>query len=573
MSDAHDRCWEFGRQWASLLRAGLVTKGGCPILPSACRFVIAPLLQLVDGLSALAACARRHALGTFLSLPAITDPLGAEPAVDAQDATSSVAPVGGRQSRSLLSAAVYSAGFALQRAIGLFMLPLYTRVISPSEYGALGILLSINVVAGILFSAGLETSIVRNYFQLASDPERRQEYLDSVWRFLVAFPLITSLLLSAAVWPVLGGSHHVGELDVLLMLLAAALNTAGLTLPLAVLRARQDLRGYLSMTAVTALGTPALTVIFVVLLHQGIRGWFLSSAIVSIAALAIAAIVVPWRPHARFSWPVVSAALLFSLPLIPHFVSSWALQLADRLVIAGIVSATQLGIYSLASNLASPILMLVIALNQGFIPTYAKAGAQAGHERELSNVVVLQLAGVVGLTICGALFGPIAVDVLAAPDFHSAAPLVPWIVLGYGFLGIYFVPMNGATLGAGRRHFAWVASASSATTNIALLLLFVPRYGIYAAAVASAVGYFVLLVSMAVWAHARHNPVHYDWMRIGPVIVLGLFAYLGAELTAPQPPVAEIVVEMGWIASFAAAVAALMFRSQLASRFRAATGS
>jgi O-antigen/teichoic acid export membrane protein len=503
---------------------------------------------------------------------ATTDPEGAESAVDLSNATKETAtsrPI----SRSLTSAAVYSVGFAVQRAIGLVMLPLYTRAISPSQYGALGILLSLYIVVGILFSAGLETSIIRNHFQLAGKPERRQQYLDSVWRFLVLYPLIAGLLLAAAVWPFLGTSRSIDGLDVLLMLLAAAFNTAATTLPLAVLRARQDMRGYLWMTAVTALGTPTLTIMFVVLFHQGIRGWFLAAVIINFAAFVAATVIVPWRPRADVNWRVVSAALLFSLPLIPHFISSWALQLADRLVIAGIVSATQLGIYSLASNLASPMLMLVMALNQGFIPTYAKAGAQTGHERELSNMVTLQIAAVIGLTLCGAMLGPPMVEILTAPDYHSAAPLVPWIVLGYGFLGIYFVPMNGATLGAGRRNFAWVASASSAATNIALLLLFVPRYGVYAAAVASAIGYFVLLVLMVVWAHARHNPVRYDWMRIGPVVALGLLAYAGAALTAPRVPAEAIAVEIGWILGFAAAIATLMFRSQLAVRLRSAVGA
>jgi O-antigen/teichoic acid export membrane protein len=452
------------------------------------------------------------------------------------------------------------------------MLPLYTRAISPSQYGALGILLSLYIVVGVLFSAGLETSIVRNYFQLAAEPERRQEYIDSVWRFLVVYPLIASLLLAAVVWPFLGSSHSISDLDFLLMLLASALNTAGSTLPLAVLRARQDLRGYLWMTAVTAFGTPMLTVVFVVLLHQGIRGWFLAAAIVNLAAFAAAMIIVPWRPHAHFNRRVVGAALLFSLPLIPHFISSWALQLADRLVIAGIVSSAQLGIYSLASNLASPILMLVMALNQGFIPTYAKAGAQAGHERELSSVVALQITAVIGLTLAGATLGASAVLILTPPDYHSAAPLVPWIVLGYGFLGIYFVPMNGATLGAGRRNFAWVASASSAATNIALLLFFVPRDGIYAAAVASAIGYFVLLVLMAAWAHARHNPVRYDWIRIGQAVTLGMVAYVGATLTAPRAPIEAVLVQMIWLLGFAASVAILTFHSQLAQKLHMATG-
>jgi O-antigen/teichoic acid export membrane protein len=453
------------------------------------------------------------------------------------------------------------------------MLPFYTRAISPSQYGALGILLSLYTAVGVIFSVGLEPWIVRNYFQLAAEPERRQEQIDSIWRFLVVYPLVASTTLAAIAWPLLGSSGSISGLDFSLMLFASAFNITATILPLAVLRARQDLRGYLWITAVSAVGTPAVTAIFVVVLHQGVRGWFLALVIVNFAALVTAMLVLPWRPHGNFNWRIVRVAVLFSIPLIPHFISSWALQLADRLVIAGIVSSAKLGIYSLASNLASPILMLVQALNQGFIPTYAKAGAERGHEKDLYNLVALQITAVIGLTLAGAMLGMSAVSLLTPHSYHGAAPLVPWIVLGYGFVGVYYVPMNGATVGSGRRNFAWVASASSAATNIALLLLLVPKYGVYSAAVASAIGYLVLLVLMAIWAHARHNPVKYDWAQICPAIVLAIAAYAGASVTVPHAPIAAIGVQVAWLIAFAAAVTALRFRSRLVLRLRSAVDS
>lgn len=501
-------------------------------------------------------------------MSATTEP----PGDDLLLATEEGRPAEGGVSRSLLSSVVYAFGFGVQRAINVLLLPVYTSVISPSEFGALGVLLSAYVAVGVLFAVGLDASIVRNYFQLASEPERRQEFLDSVWRFLVVYPLTASLALAAVAWPFVGSAQYGGQLEVLLMMLSAALNAAATVLPLSVLRARQDLRGYLWITLVTAVVTPALTVIFVAFLDQGVRGWFLAALIANVATFATAVVVVPWHPRARINWRVVRLALLFSLPLVPHFFSHWALQLADRWVIAGMVSPAELGAYTIAGILATPMMMLMIALNQGFSPTYAGAGAGRHSATELSNVVALQLTVVVGLTLAGAMLGPPLVEILTTSDYHGAAPLVPWIVLGYGFLGVYFVPMNGATLGAGRSTFAWVATALSAATNIALLFLLVPRYGVYWTAVASAIGYLVLLVLTAIWAHARPNPVSYDWLRIGQAVAAGLLAYLGATLSSPDSPALAVIVQTGWLLAFCGAVAALGFRSQLAARFRSVAG-
>jgi O-antigen/teichoic acid export membrane protein len=111
--------------------------------------------------------------------------------------------------------------------------------------------------------------------------------------------------------------------------------------------------------------------------------------------------------------------------------------------------------------------------------------------------------------------------------------LVPWLMLGYGFYGLYCIPMNGATLGAGRSRFAWLATATSAATNIILLYIFVPRYGIRAAAIASAVGYLVLLITIAIYAAGRGNPVRYSWSRIVPIVTsAGLLYFISTALVS-----------------------------------------
>ena len=316
------------------------------------------------------------------------------------------------------------------------------------------------------------------------------------------------------------------------------------------------------VTGVTAILTPALTALFVVALDQGIRGWFLASLITGIATFGVTMRVVPWHFGGGFRWPVIRTALLFSFPLVPHFLSHWALQLADRLVIAGMVSGADLGRYTLASILAGSVMMLMIALNQGFAPSYARAGATGGHAEALQRVVVVQITAVVAIALAGALIGPVLVEGLTPADYHGASDLVPWLMLGYGFLGLYFIPMNGATLAVGRTSYAWVATAVSAALNIGLLYLLVPDHGVQAAAVASAAGYLALLVLIAAWAHAGPNPVRYDWRRIVPAIAAAGLAYAGAQITAPDSLSGEVAVDLAWLLAFAGAVVALVFRAE-----------
>jgi O-antigen/teichoic acid export membrane protein len=322
------------------------------------------------------------------------------------------------------------------------------------------------------------------------------------------------------------------------------------------------------MTAVTGFGTPGLTVLFVVGLDSGILGWFIASTIANAAAFIVALRLIPWNRHARINRTLVKGAILFALPLLPHLLSHIALQLADRGVIATMVNSADLGTYTLAANFGLPLMMLVIAVYQGFSPIYARAGADTRLGGELSHIVVAQIGAVVGLTLAGVLLAPPAIRALTPPEYHGAASIVGWILLGYGFLGVYFVPMAGASLGAGRTQFVWIASGHSAGLNIALLLAFVPSHGIRAAAIASAIGYVALLVLTSTWAHLGANPVTYRWRPIAVILATGVLIWLGARATETSDNAATIGIDVAWLVLFAVVTGLLVFRTQIRGQIR-----
>ena len=95
-------------------------------------------------------------------------------------------------------------------------------------------------------------------------------------------------------------------------------------------------------------------------------------------------------------------------------------------------------------------------------------------------MITHQVTLTTGIALTGALLRRTVVTILAAPSYQGAAPLIPWIALAQGLTGLYLIPMNGATMGAGKTGFVWVVSGFAAATNVVLLLLVVPSHGILA---------------------------------------------------------------------------------------------
>jgi O-antigen/teichoic acid export membrane protein len=449
--------------------------------------------------------------------------------------------------------------------VSFLLLPLFTHVLSPSNYGQLSVALSIGSVASIVFALGLDVIVFRNLYQLAGDPVARQRFIGSAWTFLLIMPMAMAILLATGFAPLLSNSHVLSASRFALTLLGAAFFVSATNVPLALLRAEERLRDYLLVTGLFTLGSTLLTVAFVVFAHGGVVGWLLAILVANVLTLLLSMRLIPYRRPKPFDRMMIKRALKMSLPILPHYTAMWSLQLVDRLLVAGLLSTSSAGLYGLASNLALPMLGMSMGFSQGFMPSYARAGVRGNRLDSLSRVMAMQVGIVAILCVTCALLGPSAVHLLTNARYVRAAPLVPWIVLGYGFLGLYGVPMNGITLTHGRTRGVAVVSGLGAGTNIGLIVLLGPRYGLEAVAIASAIGYFVLLVGIIAFAKLRDATLDYPWNRIVTILGVAATGYAAGVLTVGDRDVLDFALRSCWAVVTSGCIAVIIFYPQLPS--------
>ena len=193
---------------------------------------------------------------------------------------------------------MFGVGSGLQRGVAFLLLPVYTRALTPAEYGTLSVLLAVTSAAAIVFAFGLDMGLFRSFFLHAED--RRRVFVGSVWRLLVVAPVLAAFVCAAIAAPFVHGIPRVTPLDVFLALLAGALYVGASAVPLVVLRVQRRLRDFLLLSLVDAIATPVLTLIFVVGLHEGILGWLIASAASNVILLVAAFRIVPWERGVPF---------------------------------------------------------------------------------------------------------------------------------------------------------------------------------------------------------------------------------------------------------------------------------
>lgn len=445
------------------------------------------------------------------------------------------------------NSAVYAGAAVFQRGIIFLLLPVYTRVLAPAEYGRLSVLLAIAAAAVILLSCGMDTAFFRTYFALQSDPERQRRFVTTAWTFLLVVPPALAGLLVLIAYPFLAGSAVVPPAQLGLALAGAALLVSGTVVPLAQLRAEERLRDYLVLAAVTAGTTAAFTLVAVVGLDGGVVGWLVAVLVANAVSLAAAVRLLPFRRHAGVDRRMLSGALALGLPLIPHMLSHWGLGISNRVVLAGMVSTSKVGIYALAANIALPVAIVMQGMAQGFMPSFARAATSSAALAGLRRVIGVQFLLVLAITTSGALLGPIAVHHLASPAYAAAAELVPWLALGYGLLGLYFIPMNAVALTAGRTRRVWIITVGAAATNLVCLLTLVPVLGLLGAALAAPAGYLVLLVGVALFSRGADNPVRYDAGRMRRGLLVFAAVYGLAVATSGDSTLVDAGIRLAWL--------------------------
>jgi O-antigen/teichoic acid export membrane protein len=420
----------------------------------------------------------------------------------------------------------YAVAALTQRAVGLLLLPIYVRVVGPAEYGQLAVATSIASAAATILSFGLETAIFRTYIHLATDPPRRDRFVNTVGIFLMATPALAVLLLGVLTLGPLSSFFAIRPEAIGLALVGVAFTVPATILPMAILRAQERLRDYLRVSVVTVVAHTGFMVLLVIVLHAGLIGWLLAMLLGAAVQLTVGLALLRHRWTRSFDRALLASALAFGLPLVPHALSHWALALSDRAVLGAYVAPSQIGIYNLAYQLALPIGMLTVAMNQGIMPIYAEATHDEVRRRELGGLASRQLVLTCLLGLAVALLGPATIRLVMPSDYAPAAALLPWIVAGYTLFGLYLLPMNAVAVMSGKTGWVWIGTLTAGLVNIGLNLATVPTFGIMAAAVNTAVAYGVLLVLLTVYQRrVARASVQLVWRRVGLAL-----AVMGAGL-------------------------------------------
>ncbi len=200
-------------------------------------------------------------------------------------------------------------------------------------------------------------------------------------------------------------------------------------------------------------------------------------------------------------------ALRFGVPLIPHVAGMFLLGAVDRIVINDRLGLAEVGVYTVAVQLAMGLSLLFAAFNKAYVP-WLYSRLKRGSEDEKREIVRLTYLYFIGcLILAGAvwLIGPTIAALLAGPQYAEAGAVIGWLALGQAFFGMYLMVTN--YIFYSKRTGALAATTLvSGMINVLVMVMLTGFLGVKGAAIAFAFALFLRF--LMTWAvAARRHPM------------------------------------------------------------------
>ncbi len=414
------------------------------------------------------------------------------------------------------SFAVYGiANFSI-RALNFLLIVVYAHYLQPHDYG---IIYMAEIVAAFLIifsSLSMDSALQRMYFQHNHNPEELRSYLGSAIRFglsWMAVFLALVLILGRSVPSHLSAHAPVPFYPYIAMAIATATATQGVQYRLAIYQAARRAGSYALLSFVLAVLTAGGCVYGVVISRGGVLGMMKGKLVAAIITFLIAAWSMRTFLTAQFQWRFVRDSLSFSLPLIPHLVMASGLVVADRFILEHYRNLSEVGIYSLAYTFGMVMYLVTQSLSQAWLPMFFELAGEGEKNREALARICSGLAILLAALAClGILLSPLFVHASLDYRYHSAARIVPLVVMGYLFHALFSL-FDLSILQAKRTASVFTISLIAFTVNLALNFAMIPRWGMYGAAWATTIAYGVEAIGAFALAQ-RFFPLPYRVAQI-----------------------------------------------------------
>ena len=393
-----------------------------------------------------------------------------------------------RQEQLVKNTAILTFGKICTQCISFFLLPLYTALLDPSDYGIVDLISTYATLLLPIFNLMIDMGLFRFMIDVRDQNDKQKRIVSSVLNFnhLQAIVFLMAFLL---IQFFLDPEYRIFlALEVLLNIYTSTFMQVARGI------GRNDV--YSVSSFLSASLSVAFNVVFIAVFRMGALGMFLgliAAKILTNIYLILALRIWNLYDIKCFDKKLLSEISSYSLPLVPNQLAWWVVGASDRIVVSKILSVAQNGVYSVANKFSSMYITFYNIFNLAWTESCALHINDEDSDVYLSGVISTMFSLISAVCIGIAACMPFAFPILVNSNYHEAyfqIPILLFAVLCQSVIGLVSVVYTAKKLsGELAKTSIWIA-----IINLGTDLLLIKHIGLYAASVSTLVAYFVMMI-------------------------------------------------------------------------------
>lgn len=381
---------------------------------------------------------------------------------------------------------IFTIGNLGSKLISFLLIPLYTNVLTTSQYGVVDLISTICTVLVPLITLNICEAVMR----FCLDNNANKEAITKIGTVIFIVAMIVGILTI----PICGLFPQISDYAVYVYFYVVTL--AASQLYLCVLRGKEQLLQYSFGNILQTLFIALFNIVFLLVLHAGTKGYLLAYILANLLVAFYAFFIGKcYRSFGKIKVEktLVKAMVKYSVVLIPNSFMWWIINASDRVMVTVLIGAAANGIYAISYKIPTLVSTLTSIFNQAW--SYSAIREEgAKDEAEYNNKIFRVLTGCVMLVGIGILaFIKPFLKIYVTADYYEAWKYVPFLVVGSIYLTLGTFMATSYTVH--KDSFGYLFSATfGAGIKIIINLLFIPIIGVFGAAIATCVSYIAVFI-------------------------------------------------------------------------------
>ncbi len=412
----------------------------------------------------------------------------------------------------------------LQKGISVITTPIFTRLLSPEEYGRYNVFNSWMGIISIFITLNLFQGVyTQGLIKFDHDKKIFSSSLQGLTLVMVAVWTLIYVLFHSF-WNTLFSLTTIQMLAMLVMIWT----TAVFNFWASEQRVELNYRKLVILTLLISFFKPTVGIFLVTHAEDKVTARILGLVLVELIGYTGLFFTQMKRGKKIFSARFWKYAVLYNLPLIPHYLSQTVLNSADRIMIKDMIDESSAGIYSLAYSVSMIMTLFNTALSQTLSPwIYQKIKYQK--TEDISHVAYISLILIAAVNVILISLAPEIVALFAPKSYYDAIWVMPPVAMSVYFMFAYDI-FAKFQFYYEKTKFVMLASIIAAVLNIVLNFIFINLLGYYAAGyttlfcyMVSTIGHYVFMQKIC--KENMENQKVYNTKLL--LIITALFMLLG----------------------------------------------